>query len=361
MNKKILFTVINDLTYDQRMQRICRSLSKAGYDVTLVGRQLPHSIALPIEPYKQVRLKCLFNKGKFFYIEYNLRLLFFIIAKKLEVIGAVDADTLMGCTMAGKMKQIKLVLDAHEYFPYVPELNNRPLASNIWKMVERMCIPAMDQCYTVGQKLAEQYSKEYGKPFQVIRNLPYKQTSGSLTEKTEKFILYQGALNEGRGLEELLEAIEIMDVKLKIAGEGDLSNKLRQKTRQLGITHKVEFLGYLKPAELRELTAKAFIGYNLLNAASWSYYYSLSNKFFEYIQAGIPCITNSFPEYEAINEEHEVAWLTELKVEKIQEAIEELFNNSSLYQRLQNNCKAAAEVYNWEQEEQQLLKVYESL
>jgi len=343
------------------MQRICRSLSKAGYDVTLVGRALQHSKPLEKEPFKQVRLKCFFNKGKFFYIEYNLRLLFFIICGQMDLIGAIDTDTLLACTIGGKIKRVKRVFDAHEYFTHVPELNKRPIARKIWEMVERICIPPMDQCYTVGQKLAEQYSKEYGKPFQVIRNLPYKQTSESLTEKTEKFILYQGALNEGRGLEELLDAIEIMNVKVKIAGEGDLSNKLRQKTRQLGINHKVEFLGYLKPAELRELTAKAFIGYNLLNATSWSYYYSLSNKFFEYIQAGVPCISNHFPEYEAINEEHEVAWLTELKVEKIREAIDELFNNPSLYQRLQNNCKAAAEVYNWEQEEQQLLKIYESL
>lgn len=343
------------------MQRICRSLSNAGYQVTLVGRKFNHSEPLADEPYKQLRLKCLFNKGKFFYIEYNLRLLFFIMFIGTELIGPVDADTLLACTIGGKMKRTQLVLDAHEYFPYVPELNNRPIARKIWQMVERLCIPAMDQCYTVGQKLAEQYTKDYGKPFQVIRNLPYKRRSETLTEKHEKFLLYQGALNEGRGLEELLEAIEPMDIKVKIAGEGDLSTELRQKARQLGIEHRVEFLGYLKPEELKELTAQAFIGYNLLNATSWSYYYSLSNKFFEYIQAGVPCITNRFPEYEAINEEHEVALLTELKVEKIREAIDELFNNPSLYQRLQNNCQAAAEVYNWEQEEQQLLKIYESL
>jgi uncharacterized protein (DUF302 family) len=72
--KKIYFTVINDLSYDQRMQRICSSLASAGYDVTLVGRKLKSSKELKNQLFKQMRLKCFINKGKFFYLEYNIRL-----------------------------------------------------------------------------------------------------------------------------------------------------------------------------------------------------------------------------------------------------------------------------------------------
>ena len=79
--KRILFTVTTDLTYDQRMIRICTSLAEAGFDVTLVGRKLSRSLPLTQELFKQRRINCIFKKGKLFYIEYNTRLFLFTISK----------------------------------------------------------------------------------------------------------------------------------------------------------------------------------------------------------------------------------------------------------------------------------------
>src|SRR5437667_9925928 len=84
--KRIYFTVTNDLTYDQRMKRICTSLAENGYDVVLVGRKLKQSLPLKKEKYKQNRIRCWFNKGKLFYFEYNLRLSNFLILKKMDAI-----------------------------------------------------------------------------------------------------------------------------------------------------------------------------------------------------------------------------------------------------------------------------------
>ena len=73
----LIFTVTTDLTYDQRMIRICTSLANAGYNVTLVGRKLKASLPLTTQPFLQKRLFCFFEKGKLFYAEYNIRLFFF--------------------------------------------------------------------------------------------------------------------------------------------------------------------------------------------------------------------------------------------------------------------------------------------
>ena len=51
--KKIIFTVTNDLNYDQRMQRICNSLAHAGYTILLIGRELDNSVALTEKIFKQ--------------------------------------------------------------------------------------------------------------------------------------------------------------------------------------------------------------------------------------------------------------------------------------------------------------------
>jgi hypothetical protein len=85
-NKRLVFTVTNDLSYDQRMNRICTSLANAGYDVTLIGRKLADSINLDKKIFRQKRLTCIFNKGKAFYIEYNIRLFFYLLFIKSDLI-----------------------------------------------------------------------------------------------------------------------------------------------------------------------------------------------------------------------------------------------------------------------------------
>jgi len=114
--QKLIFTVINDLTYDQRMIRICKSLVRNNYDVLLVGRKLPHSKPLQTQSFQQKRLHCFFQKGKFFYLEYNLRLLFFLWKKKFDGVCAIDLDTILPAFYISKWKGKKMIYDAHEYF-----------------------------------------------------------------------------------------------------------------------------------------------------------------------------------------------------------------------------------------------------
>src|SRR5271154_4051954 len=113
---RIYFTVTNDLSYDQRMSRICNSLANAGYLVTLVGRKLPDSIPLAQKKYQQKRLHCFFNKGKLFYAEYNLRLFFYLFFKKMDAICCIDLDTILPALFISSIKNVKRVYDAHELF-----------------------------------------------------------------------------------------------------------------------------------------------------------------------------------------------------------------------------------------------------
>ncbi|MFY0675446.1 MAG: glycosyltransferase [Bacteroidia bacterium] len=365
--KRIIFTVTNDLQYDQRMQRICTSLAKAGYDCTLVGRLLPNSKSLPVFPFRTYRIKCHFTKGKLFYLEYNLRLFFYLMQQKTWAICAVDLDTLLPATLVSKMRKYKLVYDAHEYFTEVPEVVNRKSVKAIWEWVAKTCIPKADLCYTVGPKLAEILGHKYNNEFGVIRNLPVSALpeidKGSLAKEPRQsgqFILYQGALNEGRGLEALIEASNELPISILIAGEGDLSHSLREKAKSLK-TENVQFLGFIKPAELKAITAKAWLGYNLLENKGLSYYYSLANKFFDYANAGVPCLNSNFPEYTALNNEYDCSVQIELTKETIVGAVQKLLNDESEYNRLSVNSKNMAAKLNWENEEKELTKLYEQL
>jgi glycosyltransferase involved in cell wall biosynthesis len=363
---RIIFAVTNDLTYDQRMQKICRSLVKAGYEVELVGRQRNFSVAISEETFRQTRLTCFFNKGKLFYLEYNLRLLFYLTFTNFEAACAVDLDTIVPVYIIGKLKGAKFVYDAHEYFTEVPEVVNRPAVKRLWQWVEETFVPQFDLAYTVSRGLAELFTSKYKKPFQVIMNLPLleKEEASRNTSpiKQPVTILYQGALNEGRGLEHLIEAMAGIDAKLKLAGEGDLSQQLRALARRLNVEDKVDFLGYVKPDELKRITAEAGIGINLLENKGLSYYYSLSNKFFDYIQAGAPQVCIGFPEYNRINNEYNVALLAkDCSVKEIKTSIERLITDPDLYAALQKNCEVCSRALNWNEEEKKLITLYNDL
>lgn len=359
--RKIIATVINDLNNDRRMQRICNALVDAGFDVCLIGRQLPNS--KPIRParFHQKRLRCLFHQGPLFYIEYNVRLWVFLMFAKFDIGNSVDADTLAAVGIATWLKRKKLVHDAHEYFSEVPELIDRPIVKSVWLGIERIFIPRAALAYTVSESIARIYQEKYKIPFSLIMNVPEWKENSTENHPNRNTLIYQGALNKGRGIEAILKAMVNLDARLWIAGSGDIEQELKTMTHDLNLEEKVSFLGMLDPGELREVTLKAGIGLNICEPLGLNYYYALSNKGFDYIHAGIPAVTNDFPEYQRLNKQYETMVLTDTTPEAIERAINELITDDELYQRLRKNCFLAAKALNWQHESAKLIALYEKL
>ncbi|MDA0783935.1 MAG: glycosyltransferase [Bacteroidetes bacterium] len=373
MGKRIIFTVTNDLRYDQRMLRICTTLSAAGYEVALVGRHLPSSIPLQPQPYQQIRLKHLFfTAGKLFYIEYNLRLLFFLLFQRFDAICSIDLDTSIPGILISKIKNKPHIFDAHELFTHTPEVERRKSIQKIWEAVQKFTFKHTNATFTVGPAIAQYFEERYKKPVAVVRNMPIK--SGIIDSNNppspawqskinaiqgQRFILYQGALNEARGLEALIQAMSEIPAILVLAGEGDLSQTLRNLTQSLNLEHKVIFLGMVPPNELPQLTKQAYIGYNVSQNAGLSYYLSLNNKFFDYTKAHLPSLINPFPEYLALMKEFEVGLPTEPTLEDIVKQANHLFTDQLLYDEIKSNCKLASEKWTWENETPTLINIFQ--
>ena len=356
---RITFCITNDITYDQRMHRISLALISEGHQVIIIGRNKSNSKEITNQPFSQKRINCFFTKGKFFYIEFNIRLFLLLLCQRTDLIGSIDLDTIIPVYLASFLRFKKRSFDAHELFPEVPELVGRPRIKSVWQWIERVFIKRFPIRYTVSQSIADFYYRKYNLRFGIIRNLPmnrlslYRKKRGS----AEKYILYQGALNEGRGLIEMIHAMLLVDeYTLKIAGDGDLAASLKLLVQELNLQEKVFFLGNLSPTALASVTVNATIGINLLENRGLSYYYSLANKFFDYIQAEIPSITMNFPEYAAINQIYKVAALiNDLEVSSIISAIHLIEKD---YQEMKLNCQNASEIYNWENEAIQLVALY---
>lgn len=357
--KKIIFTVTNDLTYDRRMQRICTTLAKNGFDVLLVGRKLLNSEKSHFQYFNSHLIKCLFNKKFVFYAEYNIRLFFFLLFKKYDIICGVDLDTLPAAWLSSRVKGKKCFYDAHEYFPEVIEVQNRKFVKSFWLAIERFLVPKVDKVYTVSNHIAETFRLLYKRNVFMIRNLPEKYEPEQVEEKHG--ILYQGALNEGRGLENLISAMQFVDSNLLIVGDGYLKPKLEKQVKELRLESKITFSGMILPADLHNITAGAKIGISFLENKGASYYYSLSNKFFDYIMAEKPQIGSNFPEYKAINDSYKIALLLDdISINSISKAINKLLKDNNLYNTIKVNCKIARQELCWEEEQKKLIQIYQN-
>lgn len=206
--KQIYFTVTNDLTFDQRMNRICNSLAGTDFDVMLIGRRLKNSKPLQQKLFKQHRIRCFFNKGFLFYAEYNLRLFFFLLFKKMDGICAIDLDTILPCLFISKLKRIQRIYDAHEFFTEMKEVRTRPAVQKFWLAVEKFAVPKFQYGYTVSESLANEFKLRYKKNYITIRNMPVLQALTPVAIE-EKYLFYQGAVNEGRAFEYLIPAMEL--------------------------------------------------------------------------------------------------------------------------------------------------------
>jgi len=343
------------------MHRICTSLAENGYVVTLVGRKLPSSLPLAEKKFAQKRIRCWFNKTKWFYAEYNIRLFFFLLFKKMDAICAIDLDTILPCLRISRWKRIPRIYDAHELFTELKEVISRPAIQKVWTRIERRAVPKFKHGYTVSESIAQEFKRRYKVDYKTIRNVPVLQPLTN-DKQTERFILYQGAVNEARGLEYLIPAMQWVNSKLVICGDGNFMEQLKKLVSDYKLEEKVELQGMLSPDKLREISQKAFIGVAVPEKEGLNQYLALPNKLFDYIHAGLPQVTVNYPEYRKINSQFEVAvLLDDISPKRIAEALNNLLMDDVLYKRLKENCLKARELLNWQQEEKKLISFYHTI
>lgn len=358
------------------MIRICTTLAQQGYTVTLVGRKRKHSAPLQQYPFHQKRLYCWFTKGPLFYAEYNLRLFIWLLFQRADCICAIDLDTILPCYFASQLKGTKRVYDAHELFCEMKEIVTRPSRYKMWKWIERFTVPKFQQGYTVCEPIAEEFEKMYGVKYAVVRNVPvinrqkekgvrnmeYKEQPSTLNLVPSTFLLYQGAVNEGRSFETLIPAMKQVNAPLHIYGDGNFLLQTKELIAANHLQDKVLLQGKIKPNELNAVTVTAYAGITLFENNGMSNYLSLANRFFDYIQAGIPQLCVDYPAYRQINERYNIALLIpDTTAASIAAGLNLLLSDGVLYKQLKENCTQAAAILNWQQEENILIDFYKEL
>ncbi|MFB1039192.1 MAG: glycosyltransferase, partial [Polaribacter sp.] len=264
--------------------------------------------------------------------------------------------------LISKLQNKKIVFDRHELFPEIPELVHRPKVKKVWLTLEKHILPKLKNNYTVCNSIAEFYKNKYHSNFTTIKNLPNKKPieKGVFPFNTDnkKIILYQGALNVGRGIELMIETMHFLQNHLLVLiGSGDISKSLKNKVSEENLNDKVFFLGKINPETLHKLTPLADLGLSLEEDLGLNYRFALPNKIFDYIQGEVPILVSNLPEMSKVISAYKVGEIVKNRTpEKLAKQIKEV-----LEKEYTKELKLAKTALIWEQQEEKLIAIFNNL
>ena len=367
----VVFSVTNCICYDQRVHKMAQAVSSLGCEVTIIGRVRGDCCKNELVPFKTKRFNMFFNKGFLFYKFFNIRLFFYLLSHRFDILVANDLDTLLPNYLVARLRNLRLVYDSHEYFTGVPELSGRPFVKWIWTMIERCVLPGMKNVITVSDSIADLYNTGYGIKPLVIRNMSPSSESLIPISREELgieaghllLIIQGGGLNIDKGGEELIDAVnQTQNVSLIVAGSGDVVQLLKEKVIHLRLSERIKFFPKMPWSDLMRLTKSADAGLSLEKDTNINYRYSLPNKLFDYISAGIPVITGNLPEIGKIVESYDCGLIIPgITAAEISKAVIALRDNPELRKRLKQNSVNAFVELNWNNEQEKVISLYRKI
>lgn len=363
--KRVAISVSNDLVTDQRVQRSISVLEEQGYSVNFIGRQVPESYDFNPD-YQYHRFKLWFHKGFLFYAQLNVWLFFYLLFQKpYSLYWSNDLDTLLPNFLVSKIYGRPLIYDSHEYFCGVPEIQNRPLVKAVWQRLEAWIFPKLKWLITVNDSIAALYQADYGIRPRVVRNVGNSFFPKRLKSRKELglsedhfLVINQGAgINVDRGMEEFLEALAECELKIQllIVGKGDVVPALKKRAQDADLENKVIFIDPLPYAEMLQYTAQADLGISLDKGSNVNYRFSLPNKVFDYIKAGIPILCSEVIEVKSIVEDYKIGRVTKVEPKAIRANLEKMHEEGSKPYKAAL-AKAKTEL-NWDQEKQGIVNL----
>ena len=364
IQKKVILCISNDIHTDQRLHKVCTSLTALNYEVELLGRKLPSSKTLD-RSYTCKRLSILFNKGVLFYAFLNIQFFIYLLFKSTDIIVANDLDTLPACHFVSRLRRKKLVVDLHELFTEVPEVVNRKRVQQFWGKIESYFLPKNNRLITVCKSIADYYENKYQTPVSVVRNIPKRKAQYQTANKSDEpfVLLYQGAVNIGRGIETMIDMMPHLPSHfvLWIIGSGDINSAIQQRISDLNLEKRIKFFGRKEPSELKRITPQAHLGLSLEENMGLNYYFALPNKLFDYLHADVPMLVSPFPEMSAIVNTYQVGYIRQSTTPKgLALEIESIANNKTEYQNRVDACKQTKYQLTWENEFEHYQRVLES-
>jgi glycosyltransferase involved in cell wall biosynthesis len=379
--KLIIVTVISDLVTDYRVHKTCQTLNDHGYRVLLIGTNKKKSLPLEHRDYQTDRIKMWFGSTVLFYIEFNIRLIFRLLRNKGDIYLGNDLDVMPATGFVARLKKKPLVYDSHEYFLGMAGLGQKPLRRSVWKFIENRLFSHLKYMYTVSESIRDLYRTNYQRDILIVRNLPYKSPKTHIFSREElgiiesierkipqnkNMLIFQGAgINAFRGAEELVQSMLFLDARyfhLIIIGGGDVFEKLEKLIDQHQLTEKITLIPKVPFTLLGHFTRKAHLGLSIDKPSVLNHRFSLPNKLFEYLHAGVPVLASRLIEQEKIIIQYDVGdFIEDHQPEHIAQKIKQIFADPELLNRWKRNTLRVREEMNWENESKIILEIFKQV
>lgn len=137
--------------------------------------------------------------------------------------------------------------------------------------------------------------------------------------------------------------------------------KIMKMADELGVKSRIKYQRAVPYNLMWKYVGACDIGLVLILGKARSYFLSLPNKLFEYIQAGIPVLASDFPEISQIVKQYNIGVLCRPdNEEKIKEALN-ILRQKEVRDILKNNTFLAGEELCWENEKQKLKNAYKKI
>ncbi|PKO22879.1 MAG: hypothetical protein CVU38_07185 [Chloroflexi bacterium HGW-Chloroflexi-1] len=388
---RVCMLVRNDCRTDYRVLKEAASLARAGYTVTVVAintygpleREERAGFAIVRVPVERSRRRLI--QGCNLLPRAIWRMATAARTVHADVYHAHDSDAVLPAWLAARrVPRARLLYDAHEvgfgslhqsqeYFP-------APLALINWAwglLNDRIIRQHTAAVITVNDVLADLQAAHYRIPRPaVVMNCPPRpqappEHSTILAERIgvtpeTPIVICQGMLvrdRHGVGLENLIRAAPLFHRgAVVIMGRGAQFDELAGLAAQPPFAGRAFVLPAVPPEELLDYTSGAAIGAIPTEIHHPSLRYSSPNKLFEYLAVGLPVVTSDLPIVRRICEEYECGLVCDpTSPASIAGTINRLLEDADLYARMRGGALAAAQVYNWQTQEQVLLDVYRRL
>jgi glycosyltransferase involved in cell wall biosynthesis len=179
----------------------------------------------------------------------------------------------------------------------------------------------------------------------------------------KQHVCYVGGISAARGIVEMVAAVGLTNTRVRLQlGGGFAEPKLYSEVkRSKGWSH-VDELGYLNRPAVKQVMSQSIAGLVTLHPVE-NYLDALPVKMFEYMSAGIPVIASDFPVWREIVVGNDCGFCVDpMDPKAIADAIDYLVMHPEAARRMGHNGKVAVQQrYNWQNEEEKLLALYEEL
>ncbi len=265
-----------------------------------------------------------------------------------------------------RIKKKPLIYDSHEV-----QTSRTGYESPFYEKFEKFFIKRMDSMMVENATRAKYNEDLYGFYPYVLHNYPTEGIS-EVTDKVdlhkmlglppeEKILLYQGGVQTGRGLENLVEAYpKFKEGTLVFIGDGKIKDKLQAMVKERQLEDGIKFIPKVPLKDLPKYTKNGYLGFQVLNNVCFNHYSASSNKLFEYMMAEVPVVACDFPEIKAVVEENNIGVTVDShNPDDIARGVNYILEHPEQREVFSKNCIPARKKYNWEKEQFNLLEVYQ--